>query len=73
MHIFDYSFLDEGLLPAEVFNKIFNFSINISLYYILHFIYSLHSSFHAKMTDTSIVKAQQLYKDNPTPCQMQDD
>ena len=64
---------DTRRLPTEVFNKIFNFSINISLYYILHFVYSLHPIFHAKMADTSIVKAQQLYKDNPTPCQMQDD
>ena len=64
---------DTRRLPTEVFNKIFNFFINISLYYILHFVHSLHLIFHAKMTDTSIVKAQQLYKDNPTPCQKQDD
>ena len=64
---------DTRRLPTEVFNKIFNFPINISLYYILHFVYSLHPIFHAKMTDTSIVKAQQLYKDNSTPCQKQDD
>ena len=48
---------------GEVYKK-FNFFIDNHLYYILHFNISLHSASHPKMTETSIVMAKLLYKDN---------